>query len=72
MTQDDRPEHEGGSGAGSAAGQPVDDSSKSQPQSPPAGGDIREVPIGYPVSDEEFKKHKDQAERPAKEDEPEG
>jgi hypothetical protein len=69
MTHEDRPERE--SGAGSGTGQSADKPSTSQKESSHPSGGSQEIPIGYPVSSDELKQRKRDAERPSGADTPE-
>jgi hypothetical protein len=58
------------SGVGSGTGQPVIPPRESEPKEQPVEAPVQEIPIGLPVSDEEFRRLKAEAEQTLHEEDP--
>ena len=65
MTDERQREDKARAAPGTATGQPVTPSSSEEPMRPVDAGAVQEIPIGMPMSPEEYRRLKERAEQPS-------
>ena len=64
MTDERQREDKPGAAPGTAVGHPVTPSPSEEPMRPVDAGSVQEIPIGMPMSPEDFRRLKERAEEP--------